>query len=220
MNNRVWRGVACALWLAIGAGAAQAQPDTCKDVLDARVPNSCVVAADTLWRGAKPDAAAATALLEAGVKTVVNLEWGHHDKAAFGAAKPDAAVAEVQYFRLPDFEPLVKFYPAKVDQHVARFIALTRSQPKPLYVHCRSGENRTGVMVAAWRIFNGTSMADAVAEMRRFKGIWSDADAKYLQTLTAEKRAAMEPAIALWQAKDKRDARIVCQAAGCQVLPD
>jgi protein tyrosine phosphatase len=40
------------------------------------------------------------------------------------------------------------------------------TQPKPVFVHCRSGRNRTGVMIAAYRVFNGMSNEDAIADCK------------------------------------------------------
>ena len=61
---------------ALGLAPLHAQEAACATPLDARIENSCIVDAGTLWRGAKPSKAAATALVERGVKTVVNLEIG------------------------------------------------------------------------------------------------------------------------------------------------
>ena len=201
---------------ALGLAPLHAQEAACATPLDARIENSCIVDAGTLWRGAKPTKAAATALVERGVKTVVNLEWLHEDIDAFNDAAPTASgKREIEYFRVVDWEPMVVIAPSTVDDRVARFIAITRSQPKPIYVHCRAGRNRTGVMVAAYRIFNGMPIEDAIAEMGRYQGEWFSQDAKYLRTLTPDRIAVLERQVAQWIPKLKREATFVCEGSAC-----
>lgn len=208
---------------AVLAGCA-APPDhaalsTCATPLATSVENGCVVAAQALWRGAKPDAIAAATLVELGVKTVVNLELLHDDKQAFADARVSLADRrEVQYFRVRDWEPLVAIAPAIADDHVAHFMAITRTQPPPLYVHCRAGKNRTGVMVAAYRVLNGMTAEDAIAEMKGYGGEWFKHDADYIRSLTPQRRDELEQKIAQWIPKLRRDARIVCTGASCAVL--
>jgi protein tyrosine phosphatase len=214
---------ATSLMLVLGCAAVPAQNSIpiCTNPLDSRIRNSCIVTSQSLWRGAKPDAAAAAALVEKGVKTVVNLEWLHDDRQAFEDAKlSDSSRHEVQYFRVVDWEPLVVLDRPTVDDHVAHFIAITRTQPKPIFVHCRSGQNRTGVMVAAYRVFDGTSIEDANAEMQSYGGIWFASDADYIRSLTPQRISELEEAIARWTLKLKRDAEIVCADTKCNAVPN
>ena len=192
----------------------------CATPLDQGVANSCIVTQQTLWRGASPDTAAAAKLVQLDVKTIVNLEWLHDDKPSFqDAVVPNIGKREIGYFRIPDWEPLVAFAPAKVDEHVTHFLAITRTQAKPIYVHCRSGRNRTGVMVAAYRVFNGTGIEDAVAEMERYGGEWFKYDAQYIRSLTPQRRAELEKQIEAWIPRLQRDAQIVCTDTGCTLSP-
>lgn len=203
----------------LGASAMAATPETlsCTNPLDTNVANSCVVSEHTLWRGARPSPAAAAALVDLGVRTVVSLELLLNDRAAFEAAVPAGLDArEIQYFQVRDWEPLVLLARNKVDDHVAHFLAITRTQPKPIYVHCRSGQNRTGIMVAAYKIFNGADIEATIAEMARYGGIWSKPDADYLRTLTPARRAAIEARVAQWLPKLKRSATIQCASGKCQ----
>jgi protein tyrosine phosphatase (PTP) superfamily phosphohydrolase (DUF442 family) len=172
----------------------------CASPLDARIQNSCIVVPNKLWRGASPDKVGAAALVQLGVGTIVNLEWLLDDRQSFAeAVVPGVRSREINYFRLPDWEPLVVVAPQMVDDHVAHFLAITRTQAKPIYVHCRSGENRTGVMVAAYRVFNGASIEDAVAEMKRYDGKWFKQDAAYIRSLTSQRRAELEKQIQDWR---------------------
>lgn len=189
---------------------------SCSQPLDPKVENSCVVSPQILWRGARPDAEAASTLLARGVGTVVNLEWFHNDRSTFEAAviaKPDAR--EIPYFQIRDWEPLVILAPSVVDDHVAHFLAVARTQPKPLYVHCRSGQNRTGVMVAAYQIFNGADIEETVLEMQKYGGFWAKPDAAYLRTLTPQRRVAIEKRVLVWMKNLQPDATISCSGGKC-----
>ena len=198
--------------------ALQAPPieQSCSSPLDLRVSNSCIVNQKRLWRGAQPDQRAASALIEIGVKTVVNLELLHDDLSAFESAEIKAGESQqVQYFRVREWEPLVVLAPSVVDGHVAHFLAITDTQPAPLYVHCRSGKNRTGVMVAAYRIYHGASIDAAISEMQKYQGVWSSQDAAYLRTLTPQHMIEIKRQISEWIPKLKRTATIVCAEGKC-----
>ena len=210
----------CVLLLGCAATPNQDGRPACETPLDPAVENSCVVTPQALWRGAKPDSAAAARLVALDVKTIVNLEWLHDDKPAFqDAVVPPIGRREIDYFRVRDWEPLVVIAPGKLDEHVAHFLAITRTQAKPIYVHCRSGRNRTGVMVAAYRVFNGTPVEDAIAEMGRYGGEWFKYDAQYIRSLTPQRRAELEKQIEAWIPKLQRDAQIVCADGGCALSP-
>lgn len=206
-------GVAGQLGCAAASGPLEM---SCGNPLDPKVANSCVVSDQTLWRGARPGPEAAAALVELGVKTVVSLELLQDDREAFENAVIGSGDArEVAYFQIRDWEPLVLVAPGKVDDHVAYFLAIARTQPKPIFVHCRSGQNRTGIMVAAYQIFGGADIEATIAEMEKYGGFWSKADADYLRTLTPQRRAAIEKRAAEWMPKLKRSATIVCAGGKC-----
>ena len=210
---------------ACGGAALLGGPTTtvagaCAATLNPKMVNSCVVVDAKLWRGAAPTVDGAASLANLGVKSIVNLELIFDDRGTFESSKPALNLTtEIQYFRLRDWEPLVVLAPSVLDETVAKFIALTRSAPQPLYVHCRSGQNRTGVMVAAYRVFNGMPIEDAITEMGRYKGIWFDSDAVYIRTLTPERRALLEPKITAALTSVSRYALIKCAQGSCVVGP-
>ena len=225
-GRRVPYGPLVVLLCAIGApaGCASSPPSiemSCKTPLNPGIANSCVVTDQTLWRGARPDASAAATLIELGVKTVVSLELLSTDREAFESAAPNTSEPrEIQYFQVKDWEPLAIVAPSLVDRHVAHFLAITRTQPVPIFIHCRSGQNRTGIMVAAFRIFNGADVEETVLEMEKYGGFWSKPDAAYIRTLTPERRAAMEGEIVEWVSRLRRTAKITCSAGKCLVSAD
>jgi protein tyrosine phosphatase len=149
----------------------------------------------------------------------VNLELILDDKRAFGdATVEDANNYEVDYFRIHDWEPLRILAPSVVDDHVAHFLAIVSQQPKPVYVHCRYGENRTGVMVAAYRmLIEGVSDEEAIEEMRRYQGLWFKADENYIRGLLPKRREEIRSKVMEWIPKLKMDAHIVCAHGTCAV---
>jgi protein tyrosine phosphatase len=148
---------------------------------------------------------------------VVNLELLHDDLDAFRSARPAVdRLRSIGYFRVRDWEPNVVAATALLDAHVAKFIAIVRTQARPIYVHCRSGQNRTGVMVAAYRILEERASIDAaIAEMGKYQGVWFKQDSEYLRQLTGEHRAKLEAMIADQVTQVRREARLECSASGC-----
>ena len=201
----------------LGCASSLPRADACTNPMSAKVANSCVVSKDVLWRGAKPDLLAATELVNLGVGTVVNLELAHDDQEAFRDARPRLSQPlNFYYFRVRDWEPNVILAPDLLDRHVAEFLAITRSQPKPIYVHCRSGQNRTGVMVAAYRVLEeDVSVEVAISEMEGYQGIWFQDDAAYIRKLVGERAGRLRAMTADRVSALRPEARLVCTESGC-----
>lgn len=203
--------------LALPLLQANAQVAACDTRSDVPIARFCKTSAQTLWRGAKPDVAGAAWLVENGVRTVVNLELLQDDLPTFAQVQLRAATrADVGYFRVRDWEPMVVIAPAVVDERVAHFLAIVRTQPKPVYVHCRSGQNRTGLMVAAFRVLaEGMPTETAVTELARYEGLWFKADAQYIRGLTPARRAKIAQASLVWERKLRPAALLRCSDGAC-----
>lgn len=104
-----------------------------------------------LIRGAQPTAQGMASLEAMGVKTVVNLEVYHGDAAAAGLD-----LVGIKFdTRQPRREQVVEFL--RVVNDPAR---------RPVYVHCFHGSDRTGTMVAMYRIaVEGWTKQQAIDEM-------------------------------------------------------
>jgi protein tyrosine phosphatase (PTP) superfamily phosphohydrolase (DUF442 family) len=180
------------------------------------IKNSCEVIQNSLWRGSKPDMASAAQLLEKDVKTVINLELLHDDKGTFTATRPNLNIEyTLNYYSLPDWEPLAVTSKKTIDRRVEDFIAITRIAPLPIFVHCRSGQNRTGMMIAALHIFKGMPIEQAINDMLSYGGLWSHQNIAYLRTLTPKKRAKMEQNIVLNMRNMKPNSILSCSRIGC-----
>jgi protein tyrosine phosphatase (PTP) superfamily phosphohydrolase (DUF442 family) len=193
--------------------------DPCPDHLNAPIREFCVVTPDVLWRGSKPDRDDATWLIQQGVATIVNLELLHDDKHDLDQASPRGnGVTEVGYFRVRDWEPLKLVTPRIVDDHIAHFLAIIAQQPKPIYVHCRYGQDRTGAMIAVFRmLIEGVSEEDAIAELRRNRGNWLALDEKYIRGLSPSHLEEIRRKMTEWIPKLKMDARVVCSNGACAI---
>jgi len=126
--------------------------DTCMS----GVPNFAKVSPE-LWRGAQPSIEGFHSLEAAGVKTIVNLRHTHDDMPALAGTK-------LKYLWLPE-QP---GFPEEKD--VLIFLKVIENpNNRPVFVHCKEGKDRTGYIVAAYRIIDqGWSADDAIHEMFNF----------------------------------------------------
>jgi protein tyrosine/serine phosphatase len=117
---------------------------------------------DVLFRGAQPSAQGLAELKKLGITTVVDLR-GNRGPVAW-----ERAQAESLGMRFIDI-PVSGWSPPNNAQ-VAQFLKLFQQDPtQKIFVHCYYGRDRTGVMVAAYRIAQQNWTPDqAVAEMYSF----------------------------------------------------
>jgi hypothetical protein len=207
------KALACLL-LILASAATQAEKP-CDNNANSPITNFCISTKDVLWRGAKPDTKGATRLIDNGVGSVVNLELMHDDLAVLKSVETNLTT-RVEYFKVRDWEPYVVLKPTKTDSNIAKFIAVMNKAPKPVYVHCRSGQNRTGVMVASYRIIiEGVPINSAIDEMRRYAGIWAKHDEGYLLTLTPEKVNRLKEMASSYEQTTKPNRVVRCTKGVC-----
>jgi len=110
-----------------------------------------------LYRGEQPGPEGIAQLKKMGVKTIVNLRAFHSDRDALRGTG-------LQYVHIR----CQAWHPESED--VAQFIKLVRDEKnQPVFVHCQHGSDRTGMMVASYRILElGWSPADAASEVYNF----------------------------------------------------
>lgn len=111
-----------------------------------------------VYRGNQPLKEGYLTLKKMGIKTVINLRARHTEKSSVEAAGMDYMVFPINILK--------SLKPEKV-QEIIKAMADTNNQP--VYVHCALGKDRTGVIVAVYRIEEqGWSLEEAEQEMHDF----------------------------------------------------
>src|SRR5262245_47950727 len=116
------------------------------------------------YRGGEPNGDGVLALAKLGIKTVIDLQM---DVDAQESGLVDKA--GMKYVRIP----MTTHTPPTASQQ-AQFLSLV-SDPahQPVYVHCREGRHRTGVMTALYRMTQDRWTADqAFKEMKQYDFGW------------------------------------------------
>ncbi|OAM89273.1 tyrosine-protein phosphatase [Termitidicoccus mucosus] len=118
-----------------------------------------------LYRGAQPDENGYTRLAVMGVRTVVNLRMP-------GDGDPEeerrVRAAGMDYYSLP-----MHGYKAPTHEQLEKVLKLIGGVSSPVFVHCRRGADRTGTVVACYRIrHDGWAVAQALAEAESHGMSW------------------------------------------------
>jgi protein tyrosine/serine phosphatase len=117
-----------------------------------------------VFRGAQPGKDGYATLKAMGIKTVIDLRTTADERAQVEGAGMRAVAVPIRMSRDGLRE--------KVDRVVA---LMTDPANQPVFVHCRHGQDRTGIVVAAYRMrVEGWPLAAAEAEMEAFgfNDIW------------------------------------------------
>jgi protein tyrosine phosphatase (PTP) superfamily phosphohydrolase (DUF442 family) len=135
---------------------------------DARGVSYAAEVVPGVYRGGQPDRDGIAWLKSIGVKTIVNLRHYHGD-----TEQREVEAQGLRYERLA-----LESSDAPRAEQVSRFLSLMRDPSlRPIYVHCMHGVDRTGTLMAVYRMEDqGWSNAEAFAEMQYFDahGIWRD----------------------------------------------
>jgi tyrosine-protein phosphatase SIW14 len=99
---------------------------------------------DRLYRGAQPDAAGLKNLARLGIKSIINLRQANDVWPAEAAA---ARASGITYNSMP-----LKGVGRPTHSQVATLLALIENLPAPVFVHCAHGCDRTGTIIACYRI--------------------------------------------------------------------
>jgi tyrosine-protein phosphatase SIW14 len=124
---------------------------------------------ETLYRGAQPREVGLSELKILGITTIVDLRGEDREKIAWERKRAESL--GMRFVNIP-----VSGWSPPTDEQVVQFLSLFRGDPgKKIFVHCRFGDDRTGVFTAVYRMaIEKWSAEQAMNEMYffGFNGFW------------------------------------------------
>jgi protein tyrosine/serine phosphatase len=130
---------------------------------------------DHVLRGAQPGTDGVRALAAIGVKTIVDLRPAN-ERA--GKEKTDAEALGIKYINVP-----MNGFHAPAGETVDRVLTtLNDAAAWPVFVHCQYGEDRTGTVIACYRIrHDGWNNDKALAEAKKLgMHLWETGMKKFI----------------------------------------
>ena len=150
-----------------------------------------------LFRGAQPHPEGIEELKKLGVTTIVDLRGEGRDQIEH--ERKQAESLGIRFVNIP-----VSGWSPPTNDQVAQFLSLFSGKKEKIFVHCRFGDDRTGVFVAAYRMsYDGWPSEQAIKEMYffGFNGLWHPAMKSYIHDFPEKLKTA--PALAPFASKNK-----------------
>jgi putative Ca2+/H+ antiporter (TMEM165/GDT1 family)/protein tyrosine phosphatase (PTP) superfamily phosphohydrolase (DUF442 family) len=122
---------------------------------------------DQVYAGARPGEEGVGRLGKMGIRAIVNLECGVFDKEPHEVEEEKrwAEKHGIKFYAIP-MHPLLAPREKDVDKAIR---LMTDPVNQPVFVHCHEGKDRTGVVIAAYRIrVDGWSRERAYEEMKKY----------------------------------------------------
>jgi tyrosine-protein phosphatase SIW14 len=167
-----------------------AQPAYGQKLHIAGLPNAGKIT-DVFYRGAQPKEMGFSELKKLGITTIVDLRGEDRERITW--ERKLAESLGMRFVNIP-----VSGWSAPTDEQVVQFLSLLRSEPgQKVFVHCRLGEDRTGVFTAVYRMaFEKWPAEQAMKEMYffGFNGFWHPAMKSFVRDFPARLNSA--PALA------------------------
>ena len=99
---------------------------------------------EKLFRGAQPDAAGVASLNQLGVKMIINLRMPDD---VWKGEEAEAISHGIVYTNVP-----MRGMGRPSDDQIATLLGLIETVPGPVFIHCQHGCDRTGTIIACYRI--------------------------------------------------------------------
>jgi len=133
---------------------------------------------DVLFRGAQPKEDGLAELKKLGITTIVDLRGEDREKFEWERRESESLGMRFVHLAVSGWAP-------PSDEQVAQFLGLFREDPhQKVFVHCRFGDDRTGVFVATYRMaLEKWSPEKAMDEMYffGFNGFWHPSMKKFIR---------------------------------------
>ena len=151
---------------------------------------------DSLYRGAQPHPAGIQELKKLGITTIVDLRG--ENPAQRDSERQQAESLGIRFVSIP-----VSGWDPPSNEQVAQFLSLFRNRKEKVFVHCRFGDDRTGVFVATYRMaYEGWPTTQAMNEMYffGFNGFWHPSMKSFIRDFPARLKTA--PALVEYKPSD------------------
>lgn len=130
-----------------------------------------------LYRGGQPRDGSLTHLRELGITTIVDLRG--ENSSLRERERREAEALGIRFISIP-----VGGFSQPARDQISSFLSLFVGQfPETVFVHCRLGEDRTGVFIAAYRIIvDNWTVDEAIKEMHffGFNRLWHPSMVSYI----------------------------------------
>jgi protein tyrosine/serine phosphatase len=118
---------------------------------------------DRIYRGARPDATSLETLKRLGVKTIIDLRmpgevWKQEDAEALARG--------ISYTNVP-----LPGFSRPADAQIQKLLGMLDTLPGPIFVHCQHGCDRTGTLIACYRIRHAQWTSPKALKEARYYGI-------------------------------------------------
>jgi tyrosine-protein phosphatase SIW14 len=153
---KILRGTALLVFAGYGA---LCQPTWAAEATAAGVANFHHVN-DRIFRGGQPDPQGWETLAKLGVKTVIDLRPA--EEHSIKEEKQAVEATGMHYVNVP-----LNGLAAPPNDKISQLLALLNDAPGPVFVHCRRGADRTGTVIACYRVaHDGWSNKKALKEAK------------------------------------------------------
>jgi len=158
MRNRITAGL-LSLTLLLSAAAAQTEPHF-KELPNLRKVN------EHFYGGAQPASGGIRKLVVLGIKTVVNLRGSDGSERTEESEVKDLGL---RYYSVP-----MPGLSRPSDEQIARVMAIVDDQENwPVFIHCKHGSDRTGTVIACYRISHDNWTGErAISEAKHYGMSW------------------------------------------------
>src|SRR5580700_3003566 len=160
------------------------------------VPNAGKIN-DHLYRGAQPRDPGLLELKKLGITTIVNLR--SENPETFDREEKSAESLGIRFVHIP-----VPGWSPPTNDQVAQFLAIFHDNlQEKVFVHCRFGDDRTGVFVASYRMaFEKLPADQALKEMYHFgfNGFWHPSMSAFVRDFPSHLNTA--PALVPFKSKE------------------